>query len=78
MNLHHISAIKQFPIYERLKFKLQFMINNVANHPIFDFPFANISTPATVARVYQLREGNGGGRELAGPRQVEIRARIEF
>jgi hypothetical protein len=78
LNLHHISAIKEFPIYERLKFKLQFMINNVANHPIFDFPFANISTPATVARVYQLRESNGGGRELAGPRQVEIRARIEF
>ncbi|MFB3828500.1 MAG: hypothetical protein ACE15B_17160 [Bryobacteraceae bacterium] len=54
------------------------MFTNIANHPIFDFPFSNISVPASVARTYQLREGGMGGREMAGPRNLQLRARIEF
>jgi hypothetical protein len=77
LNLHHISLIKDFPIRERLKFVIQGMFTNIANHPIFDFPFSNISAPASVARTYQLREG-GGGREMSGPRNLQLRARIEF
>lgn len=78
MNLQHVSLIKNFPIRERMKFVVQGMFTNVANHPIFDFPFANISVPASVARTYQLREGGTGGREMAGPRNLQLRARIEF
>ncbi|HWQ54828.1 MAG TPA: TonB-dependent receptor [Bryobacteraceae bacterium] len=78
MNLQHLSLIKDFPIRERLKFVIQGMFTNIANHPIFDFPFANISAPASVARTYQLREGGTGGREMAGPRNLQLRARFEF
>ena len=78
MQLHHLSLIKNFPITERVKFVIQGMFTNIANHPIFDFPFSNISAPASVAKTYQLREGGGGGREMAGPRNLQLRARIEF
>jgi hypothetical protein len=77
LNLHHLSAIKEFRITERLHFVLQSMITNIFNHPHFDFPNANISVPANVGRVAQLREG-AGGREMSGPRQVQFRFRIEF
>ncbi|MCZ2080615.1 MAG: TonB-dependent receptor [Bryobacterales bacterium] len=77
LNLHHMSAIKEFRITERLKFVTQGMITNIFNHSHFDFPGANISVPNTVARVTQLREG-AGGREMSGPRNVQLRFRIEF
>jgi hypothetical protein len=77
LNLHHLSAIKEFRITERLQFVLQSMITNIFNHPHFDFPAANISVPASVARAGSLREG-AGGREMSGPRQVQFRFRVEF
>jgi hypothetical protein len=77
LNLHHLSAIKEFRVTERLHFVLQSMITNIFNHPHFDFPNANISVPASVGRVSQLREG-GGGREMSGARQVQFRFRVEF
>jgi hypothetical protein len=77
LNLHHLSAVKEFRITERLQFVLQSMITNIFNHPHFDFPNSNVSVPANVARVAQLREG-GGGREMSGARQVQFRFRIEF
>jgi hypothetical protein len=80
LKLQHFSAAKQFPITERVHFILQTNITNLFNTPHFDFPFANISVPAQVARVYQLRDSGGtpGGREMSGPRQLEFRFRIEF
>ncbi len=78
MNLQHLSMIKDFPIHERLKAVFQCMLTNVANHPIFDFPQSNITATSSVARLYQLRESGTGGREMAGPRNVQLRLRIEF
>ncbi|HYO84097.1 MAG TPA: TonB-dependent receptor, partial [Bryobacteraceae bacterium] len=77
LNLHHLSAIKNFNLTERLRFALQANITNVFNRPHFDWPNANISVPASVGRVFQLREG-GGGREMSGPRNIQFRFRIEF
>ena len=77
LNLHHLSAIKEFRITERVQFVLQSMITNIFNHSHYDFPNANISVPASVGRVFQLREG-AGGREMSGPRQVQFRFRVEF
>ncbi|HET8547545.1 MAG TPA: carboxypeptidase-like regulatory domain-containing protein [Bryobacteraceae bacterium] len=77
LNLHHLSAIKEFHITERLQFVLQSMVTNIFNHSHFDFPNANISVPASVGRVFQLREG-AGGREMSGARQVQFRFRVEF
>ncbi len=80
LKLHHLSAAKQFAITERVRFILQTNITNLFNTPHFDFPYANISVPSQVARVYQLRDSGGtpGGREMSGPRQVEFRFRVEF
>ena len=81
LNLHHASAVKQFPITERVKFVLQTMLTNVANHPIFDFPTGNslnISVPGSVARATQLRDAGTGGREMSGARQFQFRFRVEF
>jgi hypothetical protein len=77
LNLHHLSLVKNFAITERVRFVLQTMVTNFANHPHFDFPSANISVPAAVGRVTQLREG-GGGREMSGARNVQFRFRVEF
>jgi hypothetical protein len=77
LNLHHLSAIKRFNITERVNFVLQGNFTNIFNTPHFDWPNANISVPASVGRVFQLREGLGG-REQSGPRQVQFRFRVEF
>lgn len=81
LNLHHLSLVKQFPITEKVRFVLQTMLTNVANHPIFDFPTGNslnISVPGSVARATQLRDAGTGGREMSGPRQFQFRFRVEF
>lgn len=77
LNLHHMSAIKHFQITERWRFVLQGNFTNIFNRPHFDWPNANISVPANVARVFRLREG-GGGREMSGPRNIQFRFRLEF
>lgn len=77
LNLHHLSAIKQFRIGERWRFVVQGNFTNIFNTAHFDWPNANISVPASVGRVFRLREG-GGGREMSGPRNVQFRFRIEF
>jgi hypothetical protein len=81
LHLHHLTAIKRFAITERVQFVLQANATNVFNTPHFDFPSANISVPASVGRVFQIRDaGSGptGGREMSGPRQVVFRFRVEF
>ena len=81
LHLHHLTAIKRFAITERVQFVLQANVTNIFNTPHFDFPNANISVPASVGRVFQLRDtagGTTGGREMSGPRQVVFRFRVEF
>ena len=78
LNLHHLSAVKEFHVTEKVKFVLQGMLTNVFNHPHFDFPAANISVPSSVGRVTQLRDSGSGGREMSGPRQGVFRFRVEF
>ncbi|MEJ7605633.1 MAG: hypothetical protein WKF37_05070 [Bryobacteraceae bacterium] len=75
LNLHHLSAIKNFRVTERVRF-VPGNFTNVFNTPHFDFPNANISVPASVGRV-RLRDGLGG-REMSGPRNIQFRFRIEF
>jgi hypothetical protein len=77
LNLHHLSAIKQFRITERWRFVMQGNFTNVFNHAHFDWPNTNISVPASVGRAFRLREGLGG-REMSGPRNIQFRFRVEF
>ncbi len=77
LNLHHLSAIKRFAVTERVQFVLQGNFTNIFNTSHFDWPNSNISVPANVGRVFQLREGLGG-REMSGPRNIQFRFRVEF
>lgn len=77
LNLHHLSAIKQFRLGERWRFVLQGNFTNIFNRPHFDWPNSNISVPQSVGRVFRLREGLGG-REMSGPRNIQFRFRVEF
>ena len=78
LNVHHFSLLKSFKLTDRVRLVYQAMITDIFNHPNFDFPNNNISVPDQVGVMYQLREGGGGGRELADSRRIEMRLRIEF
>jgi hypothetical protein len=56
LNAQHFSLTKRF--YERnehTNLEFQFSILNLFNHPNFNLPSANISTPSTVAQVQSTR-----------------------
>ena len=56
----------------------QASINNIFNHPAYNFPNANISIPGQVGRLFQTWEGGGAGREVSDARHVYMRLRVEF
>ncbi|MCC6588236.1 MAG: TonB-dependent receptor [Bryobacterales bacterium] len=70
-NMQHLSLAKSFAITERWKFTLTAAATNLGNHPNFAKPAANISAPANVGVISNLRDG---GRA----RRIEIRGRIDF
>lgn len=70
-NMQHVSLAKSVNITERWKFTLTAAATNLANHPNFAKPSANISAPGSVGVISNLREG---GRS----RRIELRGRIDF
>jgi Carboxypeptidase regulatory-like domain len=46
LNVHHLSLAKQFRLTERLSFNFSSSISNLFNHPHFNNPGNNISTPS--------------------------------
>lgn len=78
LNLHHFALTKDFKLSERWKVVYQASINNIFNHPAYNFPNANISVPAQVGQLFQTWEGGGSGREVSDARHVYMRLRIEF
>jgi len=78
LNLHHLAVTKNFKVTERWKVVYQASINNIFNHPAYNFPNANISVPAQVGQLFQTWEGGGSGREVSDARHVYMRLRIEF
>jgi hypothetical protein len=78
LNLHHLAITKDFKITERWKLVYQASLNNIFNHPAYNFPQANISVPGQVGRLFQTWEGGGSGREVSDARHVYMRLRVEF
>lgn len=78
LNLHHLAVTKNFKLTERWKLVYQASINNIFNHPAYNFPNANISVPSQVGRLFQTWEGGGSGREVSDARHVYMRLRVEF
>jgi hypothetical protein len=71
LHMHDLTLGKTFPITERWKFTLMAAAQNVFNHPNFNNPGANLSTPGTYGVVTSTRG-------FAPARQIMIRLRLEF
>jgi len=72
----HIASaalFKSYPITERIIFRVQISFTNLFNNANFDVPAMNISAPASVATIRATQT-----RDLAGPRNGLIGARMEF
>jgi hypothetical protein len=71
-----VGLIRQFPIYERLKFNLFVFGTNIFNHINPANPNTAITTTQSVGRILSIRgDGNTSG---IGPRQLTLGLRIEF
>jgi len=68
---HNVTVAKRFPITERFKFIFEAAMQNVFNHPNFNNPAANISTPGSVGVVSSIET-------FAPARQIMLRGRLEF
>ena len=68
---HNLTIGKRFPITERFKFTFEAAMQNVFNHPNFNNPAANISTPGSVGVVSSIET-------FAPARQIMLRGRLEF
>ncbi len=68
---HDVTISKRFHISERLVFSYAMAITNLFNHPNFNPPASNISTPGSVARVSSTKV-------YAPNRQMVMRVRIDF
>jgi len=68
---HNLTISKSFGITERLKFTFVAAMQNVFNHPNFNNPASNISTPGSVGVVSSI-EG------FAPSRQIMLRGRLDF
>jgi hypothetical protein len=72
----HIASaalFKAYPLSDRIMFRLQISFTNLFNNANFDVPALSISAPANVAKIRATQS-----RDLAGPRNGLIGARIEF
>ena len=71
LHMHDLTLGKTFPLTEQWKFTLMAAAQNVFNHPNFNNPGANLSTPGTYGIVSSTRG-------FAPGRQIMIRLRLEF
>ncbi len=77
LNLHHLSVVKSFRLSERFSLQYQALISDIFNRPHYQFPFANISVPGQVGRLFSPT-GGGSSREMSGERDITMRLRLEF
>lgn len=76
LHAHNATFMKRFFLTERVNFDLMWLIGNIFNHPNFLFPSADISVPGQAGVIGETHGLYSG--ERAGPRMMEIRARIQF
>jgi len=67
------ALFKSFPVKERMFFRVQISFTNLFNKANFDIPALNISAPNNVATIRAT-----SGRDLAGPRNGLIGARLDW
>jgi hypothetical protein len=76
LHSHSLSITKRFPLTERLSLDYMATASNIANHPNFEFPGANISVPGQVGII----TGQHGRfrAERSGARFMDMRLRLLF
>ncbi len=67
------AMFKSFPVRERVFLRVQISFTNLFNHGNFDIPALNISAPNAVGTIRAVQ-----GRDLAGPRNGLIGARLDW
>ena len=67
------ALLKSIPIRERMNFRVQISFTNLFNKANFDVPSLNISAPNAVGTIRAVQT-----RDLAGPRNGLIGARLDF
>jgi hypothetical protein len=76
INVHHLSVIKRFPIFERLSFTLTAAVSNLFNRPTFTTPRNNISVAG--AGAFTGTVGVFSSNERAGSRQMTLKGRFDW
>jgi hypothetical protein len=76
MMVHNVTLFKEFRLSERMRFDFMAMANNIFNHPNFINPASNISVPGQAGTISLTPDLYSG--ERAGPRMIEMRARLRF
>lgn len=69
------SLSKYFTLRENTRLQFRMMMVNAFNHPNFALPSANISSPATVARITSQAAPTFG---TVAPREIDFELRLEF
>ena len=67
------AMFKSFPVREHVFLRVQVSFTNLFNHGNFDIPALNISAPNAVGTIRAVQ-----GRDLAGPRNGLIGARLDW
>ena len=73
LNVVNLSIGKTFPITEKMKFTFMAASQNIANHPNFNNPAANINA-SNVGVIASTRSFSA----IGGSRQIMLRARLAF
>jgi hypothetical protein len=75
LNVHHLSLAKKFRITERFSTTFTGAVSNLFNHPHFNNPLNNISTPGTGRFTSVVADYNP---EKQTSRHIMIKLRIEW
>jgi hypothetical protein len=67
------ALFKSVPVGERMNLRFQISVTNLFNNANFDIPALNISAPAAVGTIRSTQT-----RDLAGPRNALLGARLDF
>ena len=74
LNVHHLALVKSFRLGERFTLSYNASMANVFNHPHFNAPLNNISTPDAG----RLSSTPGWSAENEGARRVMMQLRLEW
>ncbi|HLV00347.1 MAG TPA: hypothetical protein VKZ59_03720, partial [Acidobacteriota bacterium] len=76
VNVHHLSLVKRFEVAERVGVIYSIGASNLFNHPHFEAPRNNISTPG----VAELHQGipDWGGTYKNTERRFQMKLRVEW